>query len=91
MERLGEHIRSTLRIGDVYTRYSSCQYLVLVIDAAEGQADMIADRIKGKFLAGSLGNDILIHRCYELQPARIREIEERDALEQSHAKLVKEQ
>ena len=76
MERLGENIRSTLRIGDVYTRYSSSQYLVLVIDTTEGQADMIADRIKGKFLAGSLGNDILIHRCYELQPARIREIEE---------------
>lgn len=81
MERLGEDIRSTLRIGDVYTRYSSGQYLVLVIDATEGQADMIADRIKGKFLAGSLGNDILIHRCYELQPAKIGEIEEWDASE----------
>ncbi|MCM1231915.1 MAG: GGDEF domain-containing protein [Ruminococcus flavefaciens] len=78
MERLGENIRSTLRIGDVYTRYSSGQYLILVIDATEGQADMIADRIKGKFLAGSIGNDILIHRCYELQPARIREMEEWD-------------
>lgn len=78
MERLGEDIRSTLRIGDVYTRYSSSQYLVLVIGATEGQADMIADRIKGKFLAGSIGNDILIHRCYELQPARIGEIEEWD-------------
>lgn len=81
MERLGEDIRSTLRIGDVYTRYSSSQYLVLVIDTTEGQADMIADRIKGKFLAGSLGNDILIHRCYELQPAKIGEIIELDSLE----------
>ncbi len=81
MERLGEDIRSTLRIGDVYTRYSSSQYLVLVIDTTEGQADMIADRIKGKFLAGSLGNDILIHRCYELQPAKIGEIIELEALE----------
>ncbi len=81
MERLGEDIRSTLRLGDVYTRYSSSQYLVLVIDTTEGQADMIADRIKGKFLAGSLGNDILIHRCYELQPAKIGEIIEWDDME----------
>lgn len=79
MERLGKNIQSTLRIGDVYAKYSSSQYLVLVIDTTEGQADMIADRIKGKFLAGSIGNDILIHRCYELQPARIGEIEEWDA------------
>lgn len=79
MERLGKNIQSTLRIGDVYAKYSSSQYLVLVIDTTEGQADMIADRIKSKFLAGSIGNDILIHRCYELQPARIGEIEEWDA------------
>lgn len=79
MERLGNDIQSTLRIGDVYAKYSSSQYLVLVIDTTEGQADMIADRIKGKFLAGSIGNDILIHRCYELQPARIGEMEEWDA------------
>ena len=81
MERLGKDIQSTLRIGDVYTKYSSSQYLVLVIDATEGQADMIADRIKGKFVAGSLENDILIHRCYELQPARIIEPEEWDIAE----------
>ena len=78
MERLGRDIQSTLRIGDVYTKYSSSQYLVLVIDTTEGQADMIADRIKGKFQAGSLESDILIHRCYELQPARIIEMEELD-------------
>ena len=79
MERLGEDIQSTLRMGDVYTRYSSSQYLVLVIDTTESQADRIADRIKGKFLAGSLGNDILIHRCYELQPAKFGELVEWDA------------
>lgn len=78
MERLKKDIQSTLRVGDVYTRYSSSQYLVLVIDTTEGQAEMIADRIKGKFHAGSLGNDILIHRCYELQPAKIGEVEEWD-------------
>lgn len=74
MERLGEHIGSTLRLGDVYTRYSSSQYLILVIDTTEGQTDIIVDRIKEKFLADSGGNNILVHHCYELQPARIGEL-----------------
>lgn len=78
MERLGEDIHSTLRIGDVYTRYSSSQYLVLVIDTTEGQGDRIADRIRGKFQEGSQENEILIHHCYALQPARIVELMEQD-------------
>lgn len=80
MELLGEDIHSMLRIGDVYTRYSSSQYLVLVIDTTEGQGDMIGDRIKERFLADSHGNDILIHHCYELQPARIVEMMEHEEL-----------
>ena len=71
MEQLGEEIGSALRIGDVYTRYSSSQYLSLVIGTTEGQADRIVDRIRNQFLAGKEGNDILIHHCYELQPARV--------------------
>ena len=78
MERLGADIGATLRIGDVYTRYSSSQYLLLVIDTTEGQADRIVGRIKERFLTEELGNDILVHHCYELQPARIGELEERE-------------
>lgn len=78
MERLGEDIGETLRIGDVYTRYSSSQYLILVIDTTEGQADLIVDRIKSRFLADSQGNNILVHNCYELQPARIGDMTERN-------------
>ena len=73
MEQLGEYIGAALRIGDVYTRYSSSQYLVLVIDTTEGQAGMIAERIKERFLEDGRGKDILIHHCYELQPARFGE------------------
>lgn len=76
MERLGEYIGAALRIGDVYTRYSSSQYLVLVIDTTEGQAGMIAERIKERFLEEGRGKDILIHHCYELQPARFGEEQE---------------
>lgn len=80
MERLGEDIRSTLRIGDVYTRYSSSQYLILVIGTTEEQSDMIGNRIRRTFLEGSPGKGILMHQCYELQPVRIREIREKDGL-----------
>lgn len=76
MERLGEYIGAALRIGDVYTRYSSSQYLVLVIDTTVGQAGMIAERIKERFLEEGRGKDILIHHCYELQPARFGEEQE---------------
>lgn len=81
MERLGEDIRQTLRIGDVYTRYTSSQYLILVIDTTEGQADMIAERVRNQFLADRGESDILVHYCYELQPARIKEIEKEEYLE----------
>lgn len=81
MERLGEDIRQTLRIGDVYTRYTSSQYLILVIDTTEGQADMIAERVRNKFLADREESDILVHYCYELQAARIKEIEKESYLE----------
>ena len=70
MEQLGEDIGTTLRIGDVYTRYSSSQYLLLVIDTTEGQADRIVNRIREQFLAHAQEDNILIHHCYELQPAQ---------------------
>lgn len=70
MEQLGEDIGTTLRIGDVYTRYSSSQYLLLVIDTTERQADRIVDRIRERFVEGRQGEDVLIHHCYELQAAR---------------------
>ncbi len=70
MEQLGNDIEITLRLGDVYTRYSSSQYLLLVIDTTEGQADRIVARIRERFLNGRQGEDVLIHHCYELQSAR---------------------
>ena len=71
MEQLGETIGSTLRIGDVYARYSSSQYLLLVIDTTESQADRVVERIRDQFLAGRRRSDVLIHSCYDLQPTQI--------------------
>lgn len=74
MEKLGENIRTTLRIGDVYTRYTSSQYLLLVIDTVEKFADGIADRIQASFLESG-GNGLLVHYCYKLEPARMEPAE----------------
>ena len=74
MEQLGEDIGITLRLGDVYTRYSSSQYLLLVIDTTEGQADRIVARIRERFLTGREGEDVLIHHCYELKSARSKKV-----------------
>lgn len=71
MEQLGETIGDTLRIGDVYARYSSSQYLLLVIDTTESQSDRVVGRIKEQFLAGRRKNNVLIHSCYELQPTQV--------------------
>lgn len=73
MERLGEYIGDALRVGDVYARYSSCQYLLLVINTTKSQADLIAGRIREKFLSGGDDNDVLIHHCYDLEPAHMAE------------------
>lgn len=76
MEQLGKEIGAALRMGDVYTRYSSSQFLLLVIGTTEDQADTIAERIRGQFLSGKQGNDVLIHSCYELQPAQVKQTAE---------------
>ena len=76
MEQLGREIGAALRIGDVYTRYSSSQFLLLVIDTTECQADTIAERVRKQFLSGRQENDVLVHSCYELQPVQLKQAAE---------------
>ena len=73
MNDLGRTLHRTLRMGDVYTRYSSCQYLALVIDTTEDTADMIANRIKNTFLRRYTNKDLLIHYCYQLKSTQLPE------------------
>lgn len=49
MEVLHESIQSSLRIGDVFTRYSSCQFLTMICDASDEQTDAIAERIRQRY------------------------------------------
>lgn len=76
MEQLEQDIGAALRMGDVYTRYSSSQFLLLVIDTTESQADTIAERVRKQFLSGRQGNDVLVHSCYELQPVQLKQTAE---------------
>ncbi len=72
MELLGEVIQRTLRMGDVYTRYTSCQYLILAIDTTEKLAGRIAERIRDCYLETNPDHhDLLVYNCYELQSAKI--------------------
>lgn len=73
MNDLGRTLHRTLRMGDVYTRYSSCQYLALVIDTTEDTADMIANRLKNTFLRRYTNKDLLIHYCYQLKSPQLPE------------------
>ena len=73
MEKLGGTICASLRSGDVYTRYSSCQYLVMVSDVDNQNAELIANRISETFYAetAAIKDKLLLHHCYPLKPVKI--------------------
>ena len=43
---LGEAIRRSLRSGDVYTQYSSCQFLLMVMGTSLENAWKVVERIR---------------------------------------------
>lgn len=69
MELLGTMLQRSLRAGDVFTRYSSCQYLVLVVNVTTELADQIAHRVCALFDAQTRQGGLLLHYCYPLRPA----------------------
>lgn len=73
METLHECIRTSLRLGDVFTRYSSCQFLVMVCDATAAQSDAIAQRIQIRYEQQCPcvvdGGCHLVYNRYPLRPA----------------------
>lgn len=68
MEILSEIIQNCLRSGDVYTQYSSCQFLTMVSDASMENIDCIAERICSCFYKKVPGgqNSCLLHHGYPL-------------------------
>ena len=61
-------IQISLRSGDVFTQYSSCQYLVMISDASAENVEMIADRICTAFYKAIGGEcqGVLLHHCYQM-------------------------
>ncbi len=58
MQKLSETISSSMRMRDVFTRYSRCQYLVLLPSADESAAKAVAKRMRDKFGRFSAKNKI---------------------------------
>lgn len=72
MEMLHECIQLSLRSGDVFTRYSSCQFLVMVSDVTNTETNTIAERIRESFghcLAVTMQPYRLTFNQYPLKPA----------------------
>ncbi|MEG0779181.1 MAG: hypothetical protein RRY95_00635 [Oscillospiraceae bacterium] len=71
MSLLGEIIQSALRLGDVFTQYSSCQFLLMVPDASEEESNKISARIHDLFFIRNEASDhrLLLHSCYPMLPA----------------------
>ena len=49
MEILRQVIQRSVRSGDVFTQYSSCQFLLMVLDASRENALQIGQRIQKEF------------------------------------------
>ena len=71
MDTLKSVTQHSLRLGDVFTQYSSCQYLVMVSDVDNQNAELIAGRISETFYAetAAIKDKLLLHHCYPLKPA----------------------
>ena len=71
MKALQKVITRQLRAGDVFSQYSSCQYLIMVLDTADSESEKIAGRIIKEFYrmedAGS--ETILLYHCYPVRKA----------------------
>ena len=67
MEKLGEDLRLNLRAGDLFTQYSSGQYLLMVLGVSCENAAVITTRITNRFTA-RLAPDSGIVLRFDLRP-----------------------
>ena len=67
MEQLGDDLRVSLRTGDLFTQYSSGQYLLMVLGASCENAAVITTRITNRFTA-RLAPDSGIVLRFDLRP-----------------------
>lgn len=71
MGNLKDILLRNLRLGDMFTQYSSCQYLVLLTDVDKPTAEQIMQRLKNCF-SEEIGNppedQLLLYYSYESEP-----------------------
>ena len=65
MGHLSNAVSSFLRRGDVYTRYSVSQYMLLLPSASYENGEMVMQRIIRNYKKAYLRKDLVIH--YSLQ------------------------
>ena len=70
MEKLRESLCSSLRSSDIYTRYSSCQFLAMLPGAALENMNIITTRIQNSFRVRVPDREdlLLSFSFYPLQP-----------------------
>lgn len=71
LEHLAHAVVSSLRKGDVTTKYSSTQVLALLMDANKANADMVANRILTRYRAEA-GKDVM-NVLYDIQQLKASE------------------
>ena len=71
LDTLKSVIQHSLRLGDVFTQYSSCQYLIMVSDVNSQNVELIAQRISESFFSAmtEIEDKLLLHHCFPLKPA----------------------
>jgi DNA-binding SARP family transcriptional activator len=70
MDGLYDIVQSSLRRGDVYSRYSECQYVLMVPALTFENCTMVMDRITNRFRAANRGKTISAYaKIQPLDPA----------------------
>lgn len=74
MDLLGKELQNSLRMGDIYTQYSSCQYLVMVSGVSGEDTEKIARRVIKIYYETRRDtvNNLVLHHSYPLKPAEPR-------------------
>ena len=61
MSNVGEAIEGSLRRGDCYTRYSTNQYLILLLGIAQENCSITSDRISGNYKKKFAGHRVTLN------------------------------
>ena len=69
---LKSSIQHVLRLGDVFTQYSSCQFLIMAMDTSEQGIERMVERIKSASYTADIdgGNKMILYHSFPLQAVK---------------------